>query len=218
MALRDLFTDADLAAVRTATEAAESRSGGELVCVVVERSDSYDEARWRAATLGALGGGLIAAYGFWALDAWSPLSFLWPALMPLLGIAIGWLIATTVSAIERELASASTLSHRVHQRAVAAFASEGVAKTRRRTGVLIFLSLFERRVELLCDEGIRNVVPADRWQQLTRRLASGIADGEAGLALVAAVEAVGELLVEAGIERDDDDVNELADEPRLLDE
>ena len=218
MSVRDYFTDAELAAVTEATRKAESRTAGELVCVIVDRSDSYDDARWRAATLGALLGGLVAAYGLYATETWSSTTFIWPALAPLVGAAAAWLLTVSTPAIERELVGTEAMRHRVHNRAAAAFVSEEVFETHGRTGVLIFLSLFEHRVEILCDEGIRTQVPAEAWRQITQELAAGIGRDDAGPSLVAAVGACGRLLAEHGVERSEDDVNELGDEARVLDE
>jgi putative membrane protein len=218
LAVRDYFSDADLEAVRAATKEAERGTSGELVCVVVERSDRYDDARWRAAALGALAGGLLTAYGFYALEAWSPWIWIWPAVIPLLGAAATWVLTVTMPAIERELAGAEVLRQRVHDRAAAAFVSEQVFRTRGRTGVLVFLSLFERRVEILCDETIRNLVPASAWQDINSRLAAGIGEGRAGAALAEAVGACGRLLAEHGLGPEEDDRDELSDEVRIHEE
>ncbi len=218
MPVRDYFTDAELAAVREATREAESGTSGELACVVVERCDGYEGARWRAATLGAIAGALLTSYGFYALESWTPYFFVWPAVLPLLGIAAGWLVAATIPALERELAGDEAMRERVHGRAAQTFVGEEIFNTRDRTGVLIFVSLFERRVEILCDEGIRRVVPAGSWSEITSRLAAGIGGGQAGAALVEAVTACGRLLEEAGVERAEDDVNELPDEVRTPDD
>lgn len=218
MSIHDYFSDAELTAVRDATREAESRTAGELVCVLVERSDAYEDARWRAATIGALLGGLIAAYGLYATEVWNTATFIWPALAPLVGAAAAWLLAASAPAIERELIGVQTMQRRVHNRAAAAFVSEEVFQTHARTGVLIFLSLFEHRVEILCDEGIRTLVPADAWRQITTQLATGIGQGNAGPSLVKAVEECGSLLEARGLERSEEDVNELSDDPRMLDE
>lgn len=215
MSVRDYLTDEDLEAVRAATVEAEGGTSGELVCVVVERSDDYDDARWRAATLGALAGALLAAYGFYALETWSPSFWVWPGLLPILGAAAAWVLTLTMPAIERELAGAETLRERVHAKAAAAFVSEQVFRTRGHTGLLVFVSLFERRVEILCDEGIRLRVPAHDWQGISSALAAGIGEGRAGAALVEAIAACGRLLVEHGVAPDADDENELPDEIRV---
>jgi putative membrane protein len=218
VSLRDYFSQAELDQVRDATRRAEGGTAGELVCVIVQRSDGYEDARWRAATLGALAGGLVAAYGIYAIESWSPLAPLWPAVAPLAGAAAAWLLATGVPAIERELAGFETMRRRVRQGAARAFVVEEVFATRQRTGVLIFLSLFERRVEIVCDEGIRALVPAAAWTEISTRLASGITRGSAGTALVEAIEACGALLAKHGLERASADLNELPDEPRLRDD
>ena len=218
MPVHDYFSEAELSAVRSATKEAESRTAGELVCVIVDRSDSYDDARWRAATLGALLGGLVAAYGLYASEAWSAATFLWPAITPLVGASAAWLIAASTPAIERELVGAEAMQRRVHNRAAAAFVSEEVFETHGRTGVLIFLSLFEHRVEILCDEGIRSQVPGESWKEISAKLADGIGQGDAGASLVAAVQACGHLLEAHGVARASDDRNELHDDPRVLDD
>ena len=218
MSVRDYFSDADLAAVSAATREAESRTAGELVCVIVDRSDQHEEARWRAATLGALIGGMIAAYGLYATEVWATTTFIWPALAPLVGAAAAWLLAASAPAMERELVGVEAMQRRVHNRAAAAFVSEEVFQTQGRTGVLIFVSLFEHRVEILCDEGIRTQVPAEAWRRITSDLTAGIGQERAGVSLVAAVEACGDLLAAHGVEHSHGDVNELSDEPRVLDE
>ena len=53
MKTRDIFTEADLEAIRRATAEAEGRPSGEIVTYVVGRVDDHDEGRWKGATLGA---------------------------------------------------------------------------------------------------------------------------------------------------------------------
>ncbi len=218
MSVRSYFSDTDLEAVRKATQAAERRTSGELVCVLVSKSDDYEEARWLAATLGALAGALLTAYGIFAIEFWNPNLFLWAGLVPFAGAATGWLLTTAIPFARRELAGFETLRDRVHQRATAAFVDEEVFSTRDRTGILIFVSIFERRVEVLSDEGIKKSVDEEAWREIVADLTSGLHDGRAGAALVQAVERCGALLEAHGVERRDDDANELADEPRVLDE
>ena len=64
MRIRNLFSDDDLEAIRKATSRGESRTAGEIVPYIVERVIDGDEAKWRGATLGALG----AALQLWPVD------------------------------------------------------------------------------------------------------------------------------------------------------
>ena len=58
-------------------------------------------------------------------------------------------------------------------RAAEAFVEERVFATEKRTGVLIFVALFEHRVVVLADEGIREQVPSDAWDGIARESRRG---------------------------------------------
>ncbi len=210
-----VFTEDDLAGVRAATREAESRTGAEIVCVIVERCDVYEEARWKAATLGALAAVLGAVVWAWTAEAWSLAAGAF-ALLTLAGAGMGWTLAWIFPPLARALVPAAVLAARAARSAAAAFLEEGVSGTRDRSGVLLFLTLFERRVEVVADTGIAARVPAEAWAGIARRLAEGLRRRQgAGAALVAAVEACGWLLAQHGVPRRPDDVDELSDEPRL---
>jgi putative membrane protein len=118
----------------------------------------------------------------------------------------------------RLLVGDEVLERRVRARAAQAFLDEELYATRDRTGLLLFVALFEHRVEILCDEGVRKVVPEGVWQEVADELARGLRTHQAGPALVAAVERCGILLESHGVERRADDADELSNRPRILDE
>ena len=208
-----LFSDQDLETIRLATERAESRTSGEVVSYCVARCDEYPEAVWKASALGALLTVLAAACwnayaGLWGAD------LLWIFVPPWLGAAAGWLVARSAT-VRRLLVDEGTLDRRVRLRAESAFLEEEVFKTRDRTGVLLFLSLFEHKVVVLADEGIHRQVDASEWQGISDALAQGIRQGRPAEALIEAIEACGKLLEHRRVERRDDDENELGDELRI---
>jgi putative membrane protein len=86
-----------------------------------------------------------------------------------------------------------------------------VFKTAGRTGILIFLSLFERRVVILADSGIHAAVPPSAWDEIAGRLAASLKRGERGAALVRAIQECGALLERPPLSRAADDANELPD-------
>ena len=95
-----------------------------------------------------------------------------------------------------------------------AFLDQEVFRTRDRTGILLFLSLFEHRVVLLADSGIHEKVEEERWEAITARVAAGIRSGKPGPALVEAIRECGALLEQHGVARRADDRDELANELR----
>ncbi|MCB1033415.1 MAG: hypothetical protein KDD47_06230 [Acidobacteria bacterium] len=212
-AAHPLFSGEDLEKIRLATQRAEGSTSGEVVSYCVSRSDEYPEATLKACGLGALLAVVVAAGwhawgGFWGAD------ILWILAPPPLGAVAGWLAARSAS-LRRLLVDEDIMERRVGLRAESAFLEEEVFKTRDRTGVLLFLSLFEHKVVVLADEGIHRQVEASEWTSISSRLARGIRDGRAAEALIEAIGACGDLLERRRVERREDDVNELADELRI---
>jgi putative membrane protein len=207
------FNQADLDAVQAAVREAEARTSGEIVPYVVERSDPYQNAIWKGAALGALLGPMAALAIYLWTDVWGWPLGLWIALPAPLGGAIGYLLAL-IAPVRRWMAGEHTLDARARRRAAVAFLEQEVFRTRDRTGILLFVSLFERRVVLLADSGIHQKVEEGDWETITRKLAKGIRSGRPGPALVEAIRACGELLERHSVERRADDTDELSDELR----
>lgn len=215
MPARELFTEADRARIAAAVGAAESRSRGEIVTAIVPRSDDYDGAVWRGAAFGALLGPLLLALADLATGAWGDPPPWWMVLSAAGGCALGFLAVRSSARLTRWLAADDEIDLRVGRAAREAFLEHEVFATRDRSGVLIFLSLLERRVVVLGDSGIDAVVEPGEWSEVVDRIVRGIREGRAADALVAAVGRCGELLDRAGLERRSDDRDELDDRPRI---
>lgn len=207
------FSNVDLDTIETAVRDVETRSPGEVVPYAVDRSDAYAESAWTAATLGAVLGALAAAV--WNhLGWWIEEPALWIAGPPVAGAALGYLIAALWPAFRVRLAPAHQVAHRVQQRAAAAFVEQEVFATRARTGILIFLSLLERRVVVLADAGINARVSQGEWDAVVAGIVAGMRRGEPGPALATAIRRCGELLATHGFARPSSDRDELSDELR----
>lgn len=207
------FSQADLDAIQAAVQEAEARTSGEIVPYVVERSDEYPTTAWKGAALGALLGPMVAlAIHRWT-DVWGWPLGLWIALPAPVGGAVGYLLAL-IDPVRRWLAGEHTLDARARRRAAVAFLDQEVFRTRDRTGILLFVSLFERRVVLLADSGIHQKVEEGAWEAITGRLAEGIRGGRPAPSLTEAIRACGELLERHGVERRAEDTDELSNELR----
>lgn len=215
------FSAGDLEAIRQAAAAAEKTTSGEVVPFVVGRCDDYPGAAWVAATWGAMAAAVVAgALPIWlgAWGAWGGSAVVWWTL-PVVGAAlVGRLAADMLPALRRRCVAPETMARRVSARAEAAFLEEEVFNTRDRTGVLIFVALFERRVVVLGDAGINARVEQGEWDGIVADLTRGIRTGQLVAALLAAIEACGRLLEERRVERRPDDTNELPDTLRMADE
>ena len=94
-----------------------------------------------------------------------------------------------------------------------AFLSQGLVETRDRTGILIFVSLLEHRVEVIADRGIDTKVQPGTWDGVVDATLSGIRERRAEEGLCEAIRTCGELLA-AEFPPRPDDTDELANRLR----
>src|SRR5512133_2693597 len=128
--------------IEAAVRAAESRSTGQIVPVVVEKSAGYPEARYRGGFLGA------ALVTLVVLGLHLPLTL---AELPVLQLAAGIVGALLAlwDPVERVLAGRTELELAVRDRALRAFRENKLDATADGTGVLVFASLSERRAVVM---------------------------------------------------------------------
>lgn len=210
-----LFSEADRDAIRAATAEAERATSGELVVYVVERCDNHPEVAWKAALLGGAFGAMCGALGVRVFGGWGAADYVWVLIGLQLGLLIGWL-ASRFGGVARRLIGDEELESRAEGRAAEAFVEEQVFATADRTGILVFLALFEHRVLVLPDQGIRDRVSAGAWDDIAASIAKGIRAGAPAPALIEAVGRCADILSEEGVPADT--ANELSNEPRFRDE
>jgi len=212
------FSEADLERVRAAVAAAEQQTAGEIVPVVVPRSGSYPEALWKGAVLFMVPVLLLALAFVFVYTGWGAtwLHTGWGvALLTLLAGSVGGLLAAYVAPFQRWLVGEARFAEQVHLRALQAFVEEEVFRTQDRTGIVIFVSLFEHWVEVLGDAGINQRVAPDAWAEVVDLVRQGIRRGQLVDGLVAAINRCSQLLAEHGLALRPNDVNELDDTLRI---
>jgi putative membrane protein len=205
------FTQSELAKIEASVKDAESKTSGEIVPYVVEHSDHYEEAEWRGGVLlGAVALCVFAAIRKFT-TVWLPLDLAEVALTSLLAAGVGALLVRFLSPLRRFFAGSRVMDRRIHQRAAEAFISEEVFNTRNRTGVLIFLSLLERRVLVVGDSGINAKVQQSEWGDVVQTITAGIRHGRPADGLILGIQKCGTLLQKAGVQIRPDDKDELPD-------
>lgn len=214
----DMMVDRlDEARIRDAVGRAEERTAGEIVPVVVPRSDDYEMAIWRGTGAAVLLVLLVVLLTLRFYDGWG-LGWLFVpwgvALSVLTAGTVGALLARYVYPLQRFLAGSDHLDETVHRRAMQAFVEEEVFDTRDRTGILLFVSLREHRIEVLGDAGINQQVDPEDWVEVVARIRRGIQNDNLTEGLVEAIEMCGHLLERKGVDRRPDDENELTDAVR----
>ncbi|MFQ5697887.1 MAG: TPM domain-containing protein [Myxococcota bacterium] len=206
MKIEELFDEDAFRHVERAVQQAEQHTSGEIVPMLVLRSDTYAGARALAAAALAFTSGVgVLASGSEA--------GLWLPPVQALGFALGYWALGWGPLLRRWLPEAM-LEAPVERAARLAFLEEGLIETRDRTGVLIYISLLERRVRVLADRGIDDVVEPGTWDGVVETILRGIRAGRAEAGLVEAIRICGELL-QASFPRRADDTNELSNRLRI---
>jgi putative membrane protein len=203
--------------IQEAVQRAEERTAGEIVPVVVPRSASYEVVPWRGAGVAALLALTAALLTLQFYDGWG-LGWLftpWGVVLTALAAGCaGALLATYVPPLQRLVAGDDLLDETVHRRALQSFVEEEVFDTRDRTGILLFVSLREHRIEVLGDTGINEQVRPDDWAEVVARIRRGIQNDNLTEGLVEAIEMCGRLLERRGVNVRPDDENELSNTVR----
>lgn len=102
------------------------------------------------------------------------------------------------------------------ERAVAMFGKLRVWDTEHNNGVLIYLLIAERAIEIVADRGLSRLVDAGEWRRIVERMGSAFKEGRVEDGLTQALEEVSALLVtHFPLAPGEPDRNELPDEPVL---
>jgi len=101
------------------------------------------------------------------------------------------------------------------ERALEVFAQLRLWDTDERNGVLIYLLLAERDLEIVADRGVNARVSAQEWESICRTMEMSLTKGHYGEAVVAGIEAASRLLARH-FPRRAGDRNELPDRPVRL--
>lgn len=93
------------------------------------------------------------------------------------------------------LGTQTTLANVIRQRAVMLFSKLHVWDTEHNNGVLIYLQLAERAIEIVADRGLSRHVPQQEWQAMTARMSAAFSAGRFEDGLTEAIDEVSALLV-----------------------
>ena len=215
MSIQKRFTDQDFERIKAAVKEAESKISGEIVPVFVERSGFYTIANYRAAMI-------VASFFFLIiilLDRYMPSLAVYDPLFIFLAVALGGILGAAIphfiQPAKRWFINQKHLDEATRKKAENAFLQEEIFNTRHRTGIMIFVSFFEREVIVMADRGISKVVEQKEWDKMVRGIVEHIRKGKITEGIEAAIKRCGEVLLEKGFRQDPDDVNELRDDLRI---
>lgn len=201
-------------AIEAAVYAAEKKTAGEIVPLIVKSSTLSPGASIILALI-ALSLGLILHQELAVHDGWNGTgSWYWSlglVVFVLLAAFIGrfpWVQLCLTPPIERK--------RQVHQRALLAFYQANLNQTAGRTGILLFISWRERQAVVLADEGIAKFCDPKTFEDVVGELVRGAKTKDLAGGMVKAITMCGDILAQH-IPIQANDRNELHDTLRIID-
>jgi putative membrane protein len=201
------FSDKNAKAeVASAIREVESATSAEVVVAVRPRSGHYRHTDYLVGFASAFAALIVFLFDAHEFDIdWMPID-------TLVAFVLGTVLCANAPPLRRALTSPKLMRSNVSTAARAAFVDLKIANTRARSGLLVFVSMFERRVEVVTDSGIDRAALGQSFADAVAALESALRRGPSFLRFTTALRSLGPILASA-LPRQADDVNELPDEP-----
>jgi putative membrane protein len=183
---RQLLNEGEQRLVKSAIEAAEKNTAGEIIVVVTPSCDDYLHVPLLWAALVAL---IV------------PLPLLWLSALPAvaiyalqLGLFVVLSFVLSIRFVRLAVTPGALKRKHARRTALEQFLARELHTTRSRTGILIFVALAERYCEVIADKGIAEKIEQHFWNELVAAMTAKIRSGSLGEGLVEAVQRCGEIL------------------------
>jgi putative membrane protein len=185
---RHFLNAKDAERISSAITGAERNTSGEIVAVVADQSSRYEHVPFMWAALLAL------------IIPWPLIHFTWMPVQVIfliqLLVFLGLLLLAWHPRVRMSLVPRAVLRANTRRRASEQFLAQNLHTTTGRTGVLIFVSVAEKRVEIIADSAIDALVPKGTWQGIVNDFTAEIGAGRHVAGFERAISRVGELLAQ----------------------
>jgi putative membrane protein len=187
--LADKFlSESDKKRIQDAVKEVEKTTSGEIVPMIASTSYTYPVSNFIGSFTFALIIALLTVFILKNENLWFFLSVFMPAFI------IMYVIIKYCLPVKKLFISDKEINEEVEEAAINQFFRHQLYKTKDQTGVLIYISIFERKVWVLADSGINNKVDTSVWQEVVNIIVSGIKEKKQGEAIPQAIEKVGQIL------------------------
>jgi putative membrane protein len=183
----------EIRTIETAVQVAEFETEGEIVPVIVKRSSTVGHVPLTLTLIITLMLVILEIpYSEWL---WvRPWVWVWPLVIVVI-YYISFLIAK-IPFIQKILVSERDEVDQVHQRAQLEFFLNKINRTKGGTGILIFVSVMEKKAVILADEGIASKLPQEAWNEVLGELRKHMGSGDWVSGFKNAIERSGAILRE----------------------
>ena len=208
-----MLSDKDRARISATISKVESKTSGEIFCVLAKGVSHYREVPllWAAVAAFAVPPLLVmvglhrlalaSIFSSWTDDSARAMEGLILRALSTFelvqaGLFLVVAIIVAVPSVRRAMTPGTLKQHRVRQAARRHFVAVGARLTHAEPHILIFASLADRRVELVAHDNIHKAVGEGPWTASVAAVVKGIKAGKAADGFVAAIEICGAALAE----------------------
>jgi putative membrane protein len=209
-----LLSKAETEAITARAAQVEARVGVQVIAAIAAKADAHVELPWKAFALGAVLAGLAMVVADAARPQWLTASATLINMVSILSAGgASALLAVFVPSYARLFLRPVRRDAEVRRYAEALFLRHELFKTGERNGVLILVSCFERKVEILADSGLHRYVSEAEWRPVIARMTPLLRERRNAQALLEGLAATEELLAVKGLKARTGAENELTDRP-----
>ncbi len=189
--IQSYLSDAEIKKISDIVAEAEKSTEGEIVPIIVRRSSAVGHVKWILTSLMTLV--FVIAETVYIQNHWDSLSVMAPPVAFIL-FYLSSVYLAKIPWFQRVLTPNEDEISQVHARAELEFYRTQMKKTTKRTGILIFVSVMERRVVILADEGIAAHYQTETWDEIVRLMTDEFKKGQVYVGFEKAIKKCGEIL------------------------
>ena len=209
-----LLSVAEASAIEARSREVEARVGLQVIAAIIGKADAHVELPWKAFALGAVLSALALVVADAVRPQWITANAALVDTVTILSVGgASALLAIFVPAYARIFLRSTRRDFEVRRHAESLFLRHEMFRTGERNAVLILVSCFERRVEILTDVGLQRSVSEPEWRPVIARMTPLLRERRFADALQAGLAGAEELLAAKGLRAAPGADNELPDRP-----
>ncbi len=204
--MKQILSDTERAQLDRLIHEAEVQTKAQIVLAVVNRCDNYPEIPWKAFALGASVTGLPVLLYNLLWPGWiSNAAVLLSLVVPMAAGAIGVLLTIVIPRFARLFLSQHRVETETRQYAESLFFDRELFATKKRTGILLLVSQFERQVIILPDRGLSNRLPTEVTKFIITQMSHPLSQWQVMRAMETGLDELMKALVPSAPDAQDDD-------------
>lgn len=203
--------------INKAVSESEKKINAEIVPVFMVNSNNYEEAPLKGAVISMVVTGLaILTYDH--IRDWYESIFLqhdWLFLLAIMiGGIIGYVVVSLVPIFKFIFSSEAKRTKSSKVMAESVFAEFKLYETTQRNGILVFVSLFERRIHIIPDRLLDEAIPKDEWTKIINNMKPNLKSKQYEKAFLESIREIENLLLKYNFSGSSNRKNELPDHVR----